>query len=421
MQTLKSTQKHKDVADVILLAERAGTDKKIILDPPYQRNVVWDDERKAGFINSLLKGINSHHLIFNMDEQNNCICMDGKQRITAIVEFSHNKFPVNYDNVSYYYNEIPEDNKIKDAKILPQVDKGNFERFPLPTDEYVNLSYEDQVDIFTRIQKGIMLTKGELISSQLVNDSVTHGFNKYCDRVENLFRKFVNDKGVLRKEHHDIIIKLMNMVSKNILKRPTTKQNEEYIKSIKTVNKLNEELNKVDSLIKFCFGADILGHESITTKLPIGFIIVLCIGISKLHNGDTSKCNKQILVSSIRKLYREIKSSILILNEKKIEVSKNTIDNTEKIIARLKSYYNNITKKSIEMSNDGENEDHSNEENNEENSEGNASEGNSKQESEDSEEVIQRKKPPIIKPATKPIIKPVNKPIIKKPIAKSKK
>lgn len=352
LQQIRSTQKHKDVSQVVFMAAppTGSIAKKIILNPPYQRNVVWTVEQKSGFIDSILKGINSHHLIFNVDENNDHICMDGKQRITSLLEFSQNKFHVNIDGINYYFDKVPANKKNdKDFMVLPNKDRDNFIGFPISIDEYVNLTYEQQVDIFNRIQKGQTLSKGELVAAQFITDNVTINFNNYCNKNQDLFTKFFD---VDRKEHCLLIMKIMYMISKNVIRQPTPSQAESYIKSITTVAKFNAEIAKVDKLIELCFGDSVLGHISITSKLSTGFIIMICMGLYKIINGQYNKIDKNIILSAVRKIYKEIKN--VEFNEDKIKLSNNTIENTEKLIIKLKKYYDDLNKGTIELSEDDE-------------------------------------------------------------------
>ncbi len=381
LQQIKSNQKHKDVSAIILMVNppEGSIAEKIILNPPYQRNVVWKTDQKAAFIDSLLRGINSHHLIFNITEKGQHVCMDGKQRITSLVEYSQNKFPVTIDEISYYYNTIPisigKTGNTDNIRVLPDKDRSNFNKFPISIDEYDNLSYEQQVDIFSRIQKGTKLTSGELVSAQFINDNVTTRFKNYCDENKELFKKFVN---VEKKEHYLLVMRLMYMVSKNILKQPTPKQSETYIKSIKTLTNIKAELDKIDNLIKTCFSESLLGHDTITSKLTTGFVIMVCFGLHRILGNKLSNANNLVILSAIRKTHRDIAT----INEEEIKKSPSTIINTEKFITKLKSYYTALQKKTIELSDNEEEEENDEEEDEEEEEE---EEG---EEEEEEEEVI---------------------------------
>lgn len=65
------------------------------LTPDYQRdNVRWDQKQKIAFVENLVRNIAPVELKFNTDKDNNVTCIDGVQRITAIIDFIEGKFLV---------------------------------------------------------------------------------------------------------------------------------------------------------------------------------------------------------------------------------------------------------------------------------------------------------------------------------------
>ena len=71
---------------------------RINLDPPYQRLSVWDDEKKARFIDSIINEMDTPKIYFhdvrgrsNTDEPFRFSVIDGKQRILALFEFIENR------------------------------------------------------------------------------------------------------------------------------------------------------------------------------------------------------------------------------------------------------------------------------------------------------------------------------------------
>ncbi len=356
LQQIKSNQKHMDVANIILMVNppEGNVVEKIILNPPYQRNVVWWTDQKASFIDSLLRGINSHHLVFNISEKGEYVCMDGKQRIISLVEYSQNKFPVTINDVSYYYNTIPVSIKktydYVTIRVLPDKDRSNFNKFPISIDKYDNLSYEQQVDVFNSLHKNYDLSRDGMMLVQFTTDIVVIIFNKYCNENKELFKKFVN---IDRNEHYLLIIRLMYMVSKNIIKHPIPKQLETYIKSIKTLTNIKAELDKIDNLVKTCFSKLLLGNDSITSRLPMSYVIMICFGLHRILGNKLCDADKTIILSAIRKTHRHITS----IDQERIKISSTMLENAEKLITKLKSYYKALLEEIIELSTSDEDED----------------------------------------------------------------
>ncbi len=64
------------------------------LQPEYQRNLVWDDQRKTALIESLLLRIPLPSFYLNEDENGYKNVIDGMQRLSTIHEFVQNAFPL---------------------------------------------------------------------------------------------------------------------------------------------------------------------------------------------------------------------------------------------------------------------------------------------------------------------------------------
>ncbi len=70
------------------------------LDPDYQRDYVWTDKQKISYIEWILKGgitgkdIYLNHPGWMKSFKGDFEVVDGKQRITAVLDFLDNKFPV---------------------------------------------------------------------------------------------------------------------------------------------------------------------------------------------------------------------------------------------------------------------------------------------------------------------------------------
>ncbi len=109
------------------------------LNPPYQRRSVWNQDYKDFFIDTILQNYPAP-AIFLYEEINekgiaNYNVVDGKQRISTIIEFVENNFPI-YDRITKselkgkYFEELSNDEKIKFwnysflVEYLPTSDEG---------------------------------------------------------------------------------------------------------------------------------------------------------------------------------------------------------------------------------------------------------------------------------------------------------
>lgn len=289
-------------------------DNCIKLDPPYQRNVVWDEKKQSLFINSIHHRIIPNNLIFNVDAKGDYECIDGKQRITSIVKFKQNKlwFQKNEDGFKYYYSKIPANEEdAVNCRILEIPDRKEFDNIDLPIVTYKELSYDYQLEVFNRIQNGIALTTGELIHSSFITDKLTQRFELFCDSKKGMLKKYDPKINLDRKEHYIVILNILYLINENKTTLPSTAKlmRTNYIKKIKLLATLETHITKVDKLINVCFSDNILGHNSVSTKTQYRLVYALCYIVNKYYSKKLEKMTQKdndVLVSTYRKLERAI-------------------------------------------------------------------------------------------------------------------
>ncbi len=71
---------------------RKYDDKKLIIDPDFQRNLVWTPEKKSNFIESVILNFPLPPLYVNQTVEGKYIIVDGLQRISTLHEFVNDEF-----------------------------------------------------------------------------------------------------------------------------------------------------------------------------------------------------------------------------------------------------------------------------------------------------------------------------------------
>jgi len=149
---------------------------KYNFDPPYQRRSLWTDEKKSFLIDSILKNypippIFLHQKIDDTSGKTKYDVIDGKQRLTAIVDFIQNLIPVSDEQ-----GEALEDNPIagryfQDFESLElSAHKSRFWRYVIPI-EYVDTGDQEVIDsIFDRLNRN-----GEPLTGQELRHSTYYG------------------------------------------------------------------------------------------------------------------------------------------------------------------------------------------------------------------------------------------------------
>lgn len=125
----------------------------INLDTPYQRGLVWDVDRQRTLIDSIYRGYYIPNvLLASSDDSDVYSCLDGKQRLTSILQFVKGEFCLVIDGVKIFFPD------------LPKADQREFsKKKPFETVVFNNITEEQEVELFRRIQLGVRLERGEMI------------------------------------------------------------------------------------------------------------------------------------------------------------------------------------------------------------------------------------------------------------------
>lgn len=133
---------------------------KLILDPYYQRNVIWKSDKKVAFIESLYMGIIIPPIYVveipgeNVLDGASYEVVDGKQRLTTILGFVENKFSLESKSLEYYKDWFS--NK-RFSEIQSEFPELTNDMLSSVLDIYVitaNSPEFTKYDIFSRLNKG---------------------------------------------------------------------------------------------------------------------------------------------------------------------------------------------------------------------------------------------------------------------------
>ena len=121
--------------------------KEMNLNPFYQRDLVWTNEQKKAYIEALFleKAEIKPTIILNWENNDeNCYeVLDGKQRISTILEFLNNKFPI-FDNI--LFKDLSE----SDVKFITSKEV-NYTRIEKLNNK--NLTDEEKIELFLEINE----------------------------------------------------------------------------------------------------------------------------------------------------------------------------------------------------------------------------------------------------------------------------
>lgn len=168
----------------------------LILNPSFQRGVIWKADKKTAFIESLFMDIRIPPIYVvevpgeNMLEQNKYEVVDGKQRLTAIVRFLNGQDKLIDTSLEYfrdifgnkYYNEIFKENPSNIRRFLSSV-----------VDIYVitaNSPEFTKYDIFARLNKGSAPLQVNELRRAIYKSSVTDFINRYSEELKEKNSKY---------------------------------------------------------------------------------------------------------------------------------------------------------------------------------------------------------------------------------------
>ena len=154
-------------------------DKKLILDPDYQRRAIWSVDKQTAFIESLYMEIMIPPIYVveipgeDILEETKYEVVDGKQRLTAVWDFIKGTLRLNERNLEYYADIFREIEAEKTSQMLSSI-----------LDIYVitaNSPEFTKYDIFARLNRGAEKLKVNEIRRAIYKSKVTAWITEFVD------------------------------------------------------------------------------------------------------------------------------------------------------------------------------------------------------------------------------------------------
>lgn len=143
--------------------------KRLELRPDFQRNEVWTQAAQIMLIDTILKGIPIPKIYIKSivkDEKTYRIVVDGQQRLTAILKFVRDEFPLKKPYNGEYLN-------MKYSQ-LPKEERDKFIRYKIDINEIFNPTDEEIRDLYSRVNKyTVQLNKQELRKADFPGDFIS--------------------------------------------------------------------------------------------------------------------------------------------------------------------------------------------------------------------------------------------------------
>lgn len=260
------------------------------LNPPYQRGDAWNPKQQSDFIQSIYyqRQINPITLVKYGGTK---IVVDGKQRLTAIKDFSEGKFKVILEKDGVYFRttfpeikrEFNNRDKNKDGNIFVEFYSG-FSRYMLNADEYdfAQCGWRQQANLYEMLNKGEPLSSEERTFTNYMISKKVYKFiweemicipNRPVYRISPPEMKTNRrDKGI--KCAHDIIYLCFgSLFDDSYRKKSITVKNIEK-KSLPIAEKYFEDMGitALDPLTAECFNGTFFGNIIDILKEIVGYL-----------------------------------------------------------------------------------------------------------------------------------------------------
>lgn len=115
---------------------------ELILQPFFQRNLVWTERAKSHFIESILLNMPISEIYLSKENEKYSV-VDGQQRLSTILHFMEKKF-----KLSKLENLV-----VANGKSFDEIDQSNFLKYKISYVEIENANKEEVIDMYSRINK----------------------------------------------------------------------------------------------------------------------------------------------------------------------------------------------------------------------------------------------------------------------------
>jgi len=260
---------------------------QIDVNPPYQREVVWDEKRQVGLIDSLFRNFYIPPVLlcvrYDEDGEETRTCIDGKQRLTSIQRFMDGMIPYQQHRTKKKYWFVGINSKQRGRRLLPESMKEKFRSMVMTCVEYKDISPEMERDIFQRVQKGVPLGNAEKL--QAISSAWVDWIIELTKRYEDFKDSIVWDTKKARD--FDCFAKAVYLIFTGKRQPPTEPQIRKFLETQATPdqNFKREIIDVFDAFLLLTRSPELSRPFTEVGKkvAPVEFIYIAVL-IAKMHN-----------------------------------------------------------------------------------------------------------------------------------------
>lgn len=160
------------------------------ISPEFQRRGVWSTQAKSYLMDTIITGKPMPKILMtqNLRDTRNKVIIDGQQRLRAITEFCSDKYTI-YETHNKEFGGTLYSN-------LPQEIKSNILNYSIGVDLLYDLSYEETLDIFARLNTYTV----RLNPQEMRNAEFTGPFKQASYKIGYSFVTYWEEAGTFTKQ-----------------------------------------------------------------------------------------------------------------------------------------------------------------------------------------------------------------------------
>lgn len=224
-------------------------ERKLILNPEFQRGSVWTPSARSFLIDTILRRlpIPKIYLRTRVDVSTHRSLrevVDGQQRLRAIIDFANNEFSL---------NKRAEEYSGKRYSTLELDEQEAFLSYPIAVDQLINASDEDVLEVFARLNSyNVTLNPAELRHAKYQGEFKWTVRNK-AHSWSVLWEKYqvVRVRERVRMQDDSLMAELFGVILKGVTDGGQSRINRLYDGYDKSFDPADESVRRVDDVLEY--------------------------------------------------------------------------------------------------------------------------------------------------------------------------
>lgn len=259
--------------------------------PDYQREEVWSDLKKKTLIDTILRGWHIPKFYFRRLDDGSFECIDGQQRLSAIIEFFDDNLTLSPDTARRYdgaekYSQLPDN--VSD----------NFDDYEVDIEEIEDASDRDLEELFQRLQLGTPLNTAEKLNAILGD------LRDFCHEATE--KPFYTNKVVMRNTryaHFESVVRWIYIEARGIQPQMRYSQFEGFLKENRSFSVQSEISQKIVKSLRYLEEAFPNKNRYLRNRANV---LSICMLASRIIASNLDKIDPQIFGAFVEAFFKSL-------------------------------------------------------------------------------------------------------------------